>query len=313
MKGLELSKRYYLEYGKPMLEGSFSDILPLIAVGLAGGGSECLGFDDDISTDHDFEPAFCIFLPDEALIDRKTEFALERAYAKLPNEFLGFTRNPISPVGGNRHGVIRTSDFFLKTTGTSNGQLDIIDWLSIDEQALLEATSGEIFFDGLGRFSEIRQSLSYLPEDVRLKKLSGHLLNMAQSGQYNYGRCISRHETAAAQLAIFDFVKSAMHVIFLLNKRYIPYYKWSFKALGELPCLSHLHSSLEYLISSGNKPSDVEIKNKAIETVCSDISDKLRKDGMTASIGNELETLAYEVNDRICQEKIRNMHVLCAI
>ena len=313
MKGLELSKKYYLEFGKPMLEKSFADILPHIAVGLVGSGSECLGFDDDISTDHDFEPAFCIFLPDEDILDRKTEFALERAYAKLPDEFLGFHRSPISPVGGSRHGVIRISDFFIKTTGYPKGDLDIIDWLSIDEQSLLEATSGEVFFDGLGRFSEIRKKLSYLPDDVRLKKLAGHLLNMAQSGQYNYQRCIARKETAAAQLALFEFVKSALHVAFLLNKRYIPYYKWSFRALRELPLLAELYEPLEYLISNGNEASDIRRKAEAIKAISLDISSLLRKEYLLNLNSDDLASFAYEINDRISQERIRNMHILCAI
>ena len=78
MKGLELSKAFFFEYGKPMLENDFPSLLPHIAVGLVGAGSECLGFDDDFSRDHDFEAGFCIFLPDETTIDRKTAFALER-------------------------------------------------------------------------------------------------------------------------------------------------------------------------------------------------------------------------------------------
>ena len=313
MKGLELSKKYYLEFGKPMLENSFPELLPLIAVGLVGSGSECLGFDDELSADHDFEPAFCIFLPDENLIDRKAEFALERAYAKLPDEFLGFKRNKLSPVGGNRHGVIRINDFFIKNTGTPNGELSIFDWLSIDEQSLLEATAGEVFYDGLGRFSEIRQKLSYLPEDVRLKKLAGHLLNMAQTGQYNYNRCISRNETAAAQLALYEFVKSAMHVVFLINKSYIPYYKWSFRALRDLTHISDLYDPLEYLISSGNTVSDIERKKKTIEIICAAICSKLREERLVKSHNGELDACAYEVNDNILQESIRNMHILCAV
>ena len=79
MKGLELSKRYFEEYGRPMLQKNFADVLSKLAVGLIGSGSECYGFDDDTSTDHDFEPAFCIFIPDEDIIDRKTAFNLERA------------------------------------------------------------------------------------------------------------------------------------------------------------------------------------------------------------------------------------------
>ena len=49
MKGLELSEKFYKEYGEPMLQENFSDILPYIAVGLAGSGSECYGYDDGIS------------------------------------------------------------------------------------------------------------------------------------------------------------------------------------------------------------------------------------------------------------------------
>ena len=54
MQGLELAKRYYEEVGRPMLERDFPELLPRLAAGLVGDGSECLGFDDAISQDHDF-------------------------------------------------------------------------------------------------------------------------------------------------------------------------------------------------------------------------------------------------------------------
>ena len=252
MKGIELSKEYFEAFGKEVLETEFSAALPLLAVGLVGGGSECLGFDDEVSTDHDFEPGFCIFLPDEETVDRRTAFLLERAYAKLPKEFMGFQRSPLNPVGGNRHGVIRMEDFFLEKVGSRDGRLSLGQWFSVPEQGLLEATSGAVFFDNLGKFSEIRKRLGYFPEDIRLKKLSGHLLLMAQSGQYNYNRCILRGNTAAAQMAVFEFTKSALHTIYLLNRTYMPYYKWSFRGLEGLPILGDLTGDLEYLISSGN-------------------------------------------------------------
>lgn len=313
MKGLELAKRFFDECGKPMLETQFADVLPYIAVGLVGSGSECYGYDDDISRDHDFEPGFCIFIPDEDIIDRKVEFELERAYAKLPKEFCNFKRSPLNPVGGNRHGVIRIGDFYVSKTGTKDANLCLDDWFNIPEYALAEAVNGEIFIDNYGEFSRIRENLRYYPEDVRRKKIAGQLLLMAQSGQYNYNRCISRGDTAAAQLAVFEFVKSAMSVIFLLNKKYMPYYKWSFRALTEMENNFDSAQKLEFLMTSGNDSKMAKNKAEIIEKLCTNIVKELNKQGISNSSTTELEQQAYSVNNSISDNEIRNEHIFYAV
>ena len=312
MKGFELSRAFYEAYGKPMLE-EFKELMPYLAVGMFGSGSECLGYDDDISKDHDFEPGFCVFLPGEDVIDRRTAFLLERAYAKLPKEFMGFKRALMQPVGGARHGVFRTDEFFDEKIGSPDGSLSLSGWLTVPQQALLEVTNGEIFFDNYGEVSKIRKKLEFYPEDICLKKLAGQLLIMAQSGQYNYKRCIGHGETAAAQLAVFEFVKSAMAVIFLLNKRYMPYYKWSFRALRELDKFSELLVTLEYLISTGNSKDICEEKYILIESISSDIIAELINRGITKASCGDLEKHAYSVNDGIKDAEVRNMHILAAI
>ena len=313
MKGIELSRAFFEECGKPMLENDFTDILPYLAVGLFGSGSECFGFDDDISTDHDFEPGFCIFLPDEDVIDRKAAFQLERAYAKLPKEFMGFKRAMLAPVGGARHGVLRTSEFFEEKIGSKTGELTVSEWLSLPEQALAEATNGEIFFDNFGEVTKIRENLKKYPADVRLKKLAGNLLLMAQSGQYNYKRCIDHGETAAAQMAVFEFVKSAMQVIFLLNNTYQPYYKWGFRALRALPKLSLDAEIMEFLLTSSNDGEMAEEKYYSIEGIAADVIDELAEQELTSAICGDLEKHAYSVNDKIADASIRNLHILAAI
>ena len=65
MKGMELSRKYFDEYGLPMLKQKFPQYIDKMAAGLAGEGSECLGFDDEYSQDHDFGAGFCIWLPDD--------------------------------------------------------------------------------------------------------------------------------------------------------------------------------------------------------------------------------------------------------
>ena len=313
MNGLELSRAFYEECGRPMLEEQFSALMPYLAAGLFGSGSECFGYDDAVSRDHDFEPGFCLFLPEESVVDRRTAFLLERAYAKLPRSFRGVDRPVLQPVGGARHGVFRTPEFFQKLTGSPDGMLDLYDWLSIPEQALAEATNGELYFDSFGEVSRIRSALRFFPEDVRRKKLAGRLLLMEQSGQYNYARCLSHGETGAAQLAAGEFVSSAMSVVFLLNRRYQPYYKWRFRALRALDRLSDLAKPMEELLTTGNDPDQAERKTQQIEAICSAVRAELELQGLSNAAGDDLERHAYAVNDSIENSELRNLHVLAAV
>ena len=313
MNGMQLSEGYYETFGKPMLEQQFPELLPFLAVGLAGSGSECFGFDDEVSRDHDFEPGFCIFLPGEDVVDRRMAFLLERAYAKLPKEFMGLKRSLMQPVGGARRGVLRISDFLMEKTGTADGKLDTYAWLKVPEHSLAEVVNGKLFFDNCGEMTRVRKELAHYPQPIRKKKLAGHLLMMAQSGQYNYLRCIRHGETAAAQLAAVEFVKSTMEVIFLLGGCYQPYYKWSFRALRALPKLSLQAELLEYLLISDNEEENAQEKYSVIEGIAADIIDELMEQGLTQANCGDLEKHAYSVNDGIEDAQLRNLHILAAV
>jgi len=314
MNGLEISKGYYEEYGKPMLDNDFADLLPYLAIGFVGSGSEHFGFDDEISRDHDFEPGFCIFIPGEDVIDSKQAFQLERAYAKLPKEYAGLSRQNVSPVGGRRNGVIRTDDFYMKAIGSKDGCLSVEQWLSIPDYALAEAVNGEIFADNYGEFSKIRENLICMPEDIRLKRMAGNMLIMAQSGQYNYMRCIKHGEPEAAQLACMEFVNATIKTAFLLQNRYAPYYKWSFKALRQLFGMGHLADKLSFLLSGDiHDEAVIEQKYNMIEDIASDIITASQNQGITDAICGDLEKHAYSVNDKVADAYIRNMNILVAV
>lgn len=310
MNGLEIAEAYFNECGMPMLLEQFPELLEHIAVGLFGSGSECFGFDDAISRDHDFEPGFIIVLPGEDIVDRKREFALERAYAKLPREFRGLQRAMMAPVGGARHGVVRLADFLQQKTGSPDGILTVGQWLAIPSHALAETVNGRVFHDGPGLLTRARAGLAHYPADIRRKKLAGHLLLAAQAGQYNYVRCLRHGENAAAQLAVFEFARNAMSCAFLLNDTYEPYYKWSFRALRGLPRLPLLAELLEYLITTDNEDSLAKEKYDVIEGIAADIIDELIEQGLTSANCDDLEKHAYSVNDGIADGNIRNMHIL---
>ena len=313
MNGLEISRAYFAQFGLPMLREQFPELLPQLAAGLCGSGSECFGYDDEVSRDHDFEPGFILFLPGEEAVSRRDAFLLERAYAKLPKEFMGLKRSLMAPVGGPRHGVIRTGDFFTDKTGSPDGALTPRQWLTVPEESLAEAVNGEIFTDGSGEVTSIREKLSFYPEEIRRKKLAGQLLLMAQSGQYNYGRCLRHGETGAAQLAAAEFVKAAMRTVFLLNRRYMPFYKWAFRAMRDLPVLS-LHAELaEYLLTTDNSPEMAEEKQNVMEGMAADVIGELQRQKLTEAICGDLEKHAYSVNDSVADAEVRNLHILAAI
>ena len=333
MKGLELSKNFYMEYGLPMIREEFPMLEDKLAFGLIGSGSECFGYDDLISIDHDFDPGFLIFIGDD--IDEDTKFKLERAYAKLPRTYKGYERAIMSPVGGNRRGVKRISDFLNEKIGKSDAKLSVYDWLSIPEQSLAELTNGEIWKDDSDIISSIRLKLSTLPEDIKLKKLAGETLIMAQSGQYNYDRCISHDELGAARLALYEFVNATMHVTFLLNEVYMPFYKWRFRALRDLswPQMFKIKSELndidgieddclievsleDKLVSLLNVPDDKMFGNKIhreIDLIAKVFVERFRIDSLTSSDDLYLEKQAYEINNKIKDNDLRNMHILVGV
>lgn len=246
MKGLELSEKYYDVYGKPMIKTCFPEIAEQTAVGLVGYGSECLGFDDEISTDHDYGPSFCIWLPREVYIKYRDD--MQAAYDALPKEFMGCAARVEEEQGKGRVGVLCLEDFYLEILGRDSVPETAAEWFAVPEVALATATNGAVFADPCGKFTEIREGLlAYYPREVWLKKLAESLARAAQAGQYNYARAMKRGERIAAEIALTEFVKEAMQIVYLLNKKYAPFYKWMHRGMKELAVCSEIGDMLALL------------------------------------------------------------------
>ena len=309
--GMQLAKEYWQTYGKPLLElEEFRDYKNRIAAGLVGHGSECYGFDDEISRDHDFGPGFCLWLTDEDYA--KIGEDLQTAYNDLPQEFAGFGSREETPrakscESSKRVGVFSTSEFFENITGfsTAPSQDEPYLWLSLNESTLAAATNGQIFADPLGEFSKTRQSFKLMPDDVRISLISRRLGMMAQAGQYNVPRMLARKDGAATWLSINEFVRASASIVFFLNNPistgYLPYYKWQFAALRKLSArmasrLSNVCNQLESLMrlssaacfggigfGEGTKgSSEAESKiNEIIQNVCNEVVEELKYQGLS--------------------------------
>lgn len=228
MKGLELSRKYFEIFGKPVLKRNFADDMKYLACGLCGEGSECFGFDDERSKDHDFGASFCIFVSDNApdeLVER-----LEKAYSLLPREFCGTIHTESKNTSGRR-GVMMVRDYYRRLVGKIPETAE--DFQLIPNEQLAAAVNGEVYFDYCGEFSEIRQKLSHPPAADFLAKLAGQLEVMSKTGEYNFPRMMERGERTAAFICRAQFVLAAARAHFLIHRRLYPYEKWLFKALRQ--------------------------------------------------------------------------------
>lgn len=322
-KALERCRDYYEQYGKPML-AQFPALRGHFAAGLVGEGSECFGYDDVISTDHDYFPRFFIWLDDEAY--EKYGSILQEEYRKLPNQFADCADTVMTNEATGRCGVCKTGDFYYRLLGRKNPPKDLYEWVSLQETRLATVTNGEIFEDGGGDFPRQRAVyLSGFPEDVRKKKLAARLKKMAQMGQYQYARCMSRGEYVAAQMALAEFVQNTGSACFLLAKRYMPYFKWMHRAMKELPVLSEVAEKLEKLTLVSFQWDKWEIENPEkyrfslntadekvvlIEEIAAMVAEEFRKQNLAAGFDSYLEPYAAEVEMRIEDEVLRMANLM---
>lgn len=295
MKGIELSEKYYNSHGLPMIETKFSSHADRIAVGFAGPGSECFGFDDDISRDHDWGPGFCIWLTTEDY--KEIGPVLQEAYQNLPKTFQGFGPRVVSPGEGARTGVSEIRTFYRNHLGMDYLPKTLTEWLSIPEQALATCTNGKIFSDPLGEFSRWRKELlGFYPEDVRLKKMASRCITAAQAGQYNFERSLKRNDVFAVRHSEMTFCADVISLVFLLNKRYTPFYKWMHRALKELPLLG---KAVYNMIADLLAEHDHQEKSAIIEKICSRIIEELRLGGFSDSSSDFLLDHARSIHGRI--------------
>jgi len=283
MKGIELAEAYFTKHGSPMLESGFAGCRGRIAAGLVGEGSECFGFDDEVSMDHDWGAAFCLWL--EAEDYRTIGRALQQAYQSLPADFMGYKVKEEHPMARGRTGVLSIEGFYQSLIGLNHAPKTLEEWRSIPEYGLSAATNGQVFHDPLGKFTEFRNALkAYYPEDIRLKKIAANCMAMAQTGQYNYRRCIRHGEMLAAQIVLNRFIEAAISMMFLLNKAYKPYYKWMLRSMKGLPVLGTcIHAILEKFWDHTQLPKEkMERYNSyLIEEICSIIIRELKRQGLS--------------------------------
>ena len=308
--GLALSRALF-DSVRPMLTEALPDIMSCSAAGLAGEGSDCLGLDDEISRDHDWGPAFCLWIPEPLFLQEQSR--IECAFARIPSEFMGFPVRMRPEQRAGRCGPMAAEAFWRHFLRASSIPRTWREWRSIREYHLCSCTNGEVFMDASGAFSAMRaELLKGWPDDVRRKKIAARCMIMAQAGQYNLPRCLQRGDTCAAMLAAARFAEAALSMAFLLSRRYMPFYKWASKAAATLPVLGGDCAALIRRLSRtdwGNPESGIPAV-EAIEAFCGRTADEIRAQGLAAAEGSWLWNLGPEVQMGIRDPELRRLNVM---
>ena len=231
---IEKNRRFYEEGVAELIHTRFGHYENRIAVGIAGEGSDCFGYDDELSRDHDFGTGVCLWVTNEDM--NRFGYQLSIAYNELVDSE---ERSYYTDRLRERRGVMTIHDFYSDILridcDTEHCRISEEDWYRLDHSCLKTAVNGEVFRDDLGEFTAFRRLLeNYYPEPVWRRRIAEQLHEYASSLQVNYARCMTRRDLVAAEICRANGLKAAMELFFLLKKEYPPYYKWTYRALSEL-------------------------------------------------------------------------------
>lgn len=308
MNLLERSESYWNTVALPDLRKNHAEWLDKIAAGLVGNGSECFGYDDEMSKDHDYGVDFFIWLRpcDAELLPEVRAWKRSLLIVSPPADHLARRE------GAECLGVMTSDDFYRMLTGFSEPPEELMLWRRVPEENLAMAVNGKVFYDGPGSFSAVRNGfLEFYPEDLRLKKIAARCAAVGQTGQYNYLRMHERGELVTCGIILSRFASEAMGLVYHLNRVYRPYYKWTFRKLKELPVLGgETASALEELYSvEGNGDAAAYERAALMEKLCAAFADELRSEGLSGSDDDFLPAQAAEIQSKIVDQRLRALPV----
>ncbi len=279
LPGLKLGEVFYVEAVRPLLDEHFPN-LPHAAA-LIGSGSEILGFDDEMSTDHHYGPRVLLFLRDD------TAPALPEAIGQmlarhLPYTFRGLSTNFSEP-NPDDHGVqlLETVDsgpvnhrveiftvpgFITSYLGVELGApLTPDGWLALPQQRLRTIVGGAVYHDEVG-LGAARRRFAWYPHDVWLYLLAAGWTRIGQE-EHLMGRAGYAGDEIGSALIGARLVRDVMRLCFLMERTYAPYPKWFGTAFRQLACGPQLVPVLEHALHAQSWRAREEHLAVAYETL----------------------------------------------
>jgi hypothetical protein len=313
VKGLELCEEFFFDIAKPILDMHFNDLS--YSAGLIGWGSDVLGYDDEISTDHMWGPRFYLFLDDKDVSKRQE--IMDVLCKHLPYEYKGHSVNfsmPDPNDNGVRHQELITegrvsplvsiytlNEYLSEYLGTADLEnLTGLDWLSFSEHRLLGLTSGKIFVDGLN-IKKTLDKLHFYPKDVCLYLVASNWSLIAMEQAF-VRRCFDVGDNVGSIMVCARIADRLMRLSFLYCGKYAPYSKWFGTAFFQLP----VRDDLKHALSSAVTAADIDEREHHIVNAQKMLADMHNQSGLTESVNVHIE-LYFDRNIKVIfAEKIAN-------
>jgi hypothetical protein len=318
--GLALARSLFTTYRTALLEKIPRELQAMLVAGLVGEGSECFGFDDELSRDHDWGPGFCLWLPDAELA--RWGPVLESALECLPAEFHGFPTRMAPEVRKGRTGILGTESFYARFLGIPRVPEHWREWRAIPEHHFAVCTNGTVFMDGPAEagtksepdFTAIRNGLlTHYPDELRKKKIATRCALMAQSGQYNLLRSLTRGDRLTATLCAARFAEQALLLVHLLARKFMPFYKWAARSSAAAsPLGARVVAGLDKL-ASNDLSCGAEAHHQTeeiVEGVCRAVVNELYAQRLSGAAGEWLMDHAHSVQSRIKDAELQQTPVL---
>lgn len=263
---VEKCRLFYEGYLKEAIHKDFGAYEDKIGVGITGYGSECFGFDDEYSYDHDCNVRLFLF------VDKETLFAIgNQLQSEYENQLERFYKDYNIKINASLNinkvdGVVETKSYYTNILELDHLPVTDEEWYSVKEEKLAMASNGVIFTNNNCQVTDIRKYLSdYYNDTVWLTRIANEMYLYSQSAQYNYSRMKLREEYVASKMSIAMGMEHCMKLVYLLNRTYAPYYKWLRKGLEKLPVLSEIGDILDTIaINEDVAASNFELIAKLI-------------------------------------------------
>jgi hypothetical protein len=242
--GIELSRRFYFEVVRPLLDQHF----PALAHAAAhiGSGSDVLSFDTEMSRDHDWGPTVTLLLKedDAPLIDNIRE-VMDTQLSTLFYDYPVIIPTHIEGAFANRITVATLWDYVWQQWRYDlNTPFEKTDWLMISSQKFREMTGGAVHFDNIGDLTALRQKWAWYPRDVWLYLMACGWQRIGQE-EHLMPRAGYVGEEIGSSLIGSRLVRDIMNLCFLMERQYAPYPKWFGTAFKQLDCAAGFVPILE--------------------------------------------------------------------